>query len=109
MAVRELKPVKGPDSCHDRPIPPVPPPRPLKGMTLPLIPLWKQVLDKAVRQDVLKILSRIAARPAETDNQNRDGRTPAAAIGGAARQPASNLANAANRENGISATAETRH
>jgi hypothetical protein len=70
-------------------------------MTLPLNQLWKQGLDKAVRQDVLKILSRIAARPAETHNENRDGRTPAAgtAIGGAARQPASNLPNAASREN----------
>ena len=70
-------------------------------MTLPLDQLWKQGLGKAVQQDVLKILSRIAAQPATTHNENRDGRTPAAgtAIGGAARQPASNFPNAASREN----------
>jgi hypothetical protein len=70
-------------------------------MTLPLDQLWKQGLGKAVRMDVLKILSRIAARPASTHNENRDGRTPAAgtAIDCTARQPASNLPNAARREN----------
>ena len=42
----------------------MPPPRRLNDTTLPLEQLWTLGLDKAVQLDVLRILSRIAARPA---------------------------------------------
>jgi hypothetical protein len=72
----------------------------LKGATLPLDQLWNQGLDKPVQRDVLKILSRIASRPATTSSESHESRTPAAAaISGAARQSGSNPPRVVSREN----------
>ena len=99
MAVRESKPVKGSDSCNDRRIEPLSPPRPLKGSTLPLEQLWTLGLDKAVHLDVLRILSRLAARPATTNTESLPDQSAAPAIARATRLGAAKPKNAARREN----------
>ena len=68
---------------------------------MPLEQLWDQGLDKAVQLDVLKILSRIAARPATRKPEKPDDQSPAIAPARARATPARamNLRNVANREN----------
>lgn len=79
----------------------VPPPRPLKGITLPLEQLWDQGLEKAVQLDVLNILSRIAARPATRKAERPHEPSPAIAPARAraTSSRATNLRNAVSKEN----------
>ena len=66
-------------------------------MTLPLEQLWNQGLDQTVQRDVLKILSRIAARPATRKPEKPDDQSPA--IARATPACAMNLRNVASKEN----------
>jgi len=70
-------------------------------MTLPLEQLWNQGLDKAVQLDVLKIQSRIAARPATRKAESPHDQSPAIAPARAqaTSDRATNLRNVASKEN----------
>jgi hypothetical protein len=63
--------------------------------------LWNLGLDKAVHRDVLKILSRIAARPATPNPERLHDQSPAIAqaIVNVTPRLAANPKNAARREN----------